>query len=164
MARNLHAAVSKLIPSGMIVLCALLLLSASVDPARFNSLGHKMICACGCNQILLECNHVGCPLSDGMRNELAAGLGRGDSDDLVLQAFVQKYGPTVLAAPTTTGFNRVAWIMPFAVLLAGFLLAVAVVHRWRAKPAAELVTAAAGGAGEAGLDDFRDQVRKDTRS
>lgn len=148
----------------MIALCAVLLLGASVDASRFNSLGHKMICACGCNQILLECNHVGCPLSDGMRNELAAGLGRGDSDDLVLQAFVQKYGPTVLAAPTTTGFNRVAWIMPFAVLLAGFLLAVAVVHRWRAKSAAGLATAAAGGAEEAGLDHFRDQVRKDTRS
>ena len=55
----------------------LLLLAAPVDNnARFNQLGHKMICACGCNQILLECNHVGCPLSDGMRNELAAGIQR----------------------------------------------------------------------------------------
>ena len=35
--------------------------------------------------------------SDRMRGELVAGLDRGDSDDLVLQAFVQKYGPTVLA-------------------------------------------------------------------
>ena len=152
-------AVANLIATAMTLLCALLLLGAGFDSARFNSLGHKMICACGCNQILLECNHVGCPLSDGMRNELAAGLGRGDSDDLVLQAFVQKYGPTVLAAPTTTGFNRVAWIMPFAVLLAGFLLAVGLVHKWRAKPVAALAT----GGEPAGLEDFRDQVRKDTR-
>jgi cytochrome c-type biogenesis protein CcmH/NrfF len=155
-----RSAVKRLLATGITLLCALLLLGAGADPARFNSLGHKMICACGCNQILLECNHVGCPLSDGMRNELAAALGRGDSNDLVLQAFVQKYGPTVLAAPTTTGFNRVAWIMPFAVLLAGFLLAVGLVHRWRSKPVAAL----AANGDEAHLDDFRDQVRKDTRS
>ncbi len=34
---------------------------------------------------------------------------------------MQKYGPTVLAAPTTTGFNRVAWIMPFLALVLGLL-------------------------------------------
>jgi cytochrome c-type biogenesis protein CcmH/NrfF len=42
-------------------------------------------------------------------------MDRGDNDDLVLQGFVQEYGPTVIAAPTSTGFNRVAWIMPFLV-------------------------------------------------
>ena len=57
------------------------------------------MCICGCGQILLECNHVGCPDSDGMRNELMTAVSRGDSDSLVEQAFVQKYGPTVLAAP-----------------------------------------------------------------
>src|SRR5208282_2966360 len=85
--------------------CALLslavfALAGAGDPAtRFKDLGHQLMCICGCNQILLECNHVGCPDSDGMRNELTAALGRGDSDSLVEQAFVQKYGPTVLAAP-----------------------------------------------------------------
>src|SRR5438128_378383 len=80
------------------------------DDARFNSVGHKLVCVCGfCNQILLECNHVGCTYSDRMRNELAAALSRGDSDDLAMQAFVQKYGAIVLAAPTATGFNRLAW-------------------------------------------------------
>src|SRR6266436_3550305 len=57
------------------------------DPAtRFNELGHQMMCICGCNQILLECNHVGCPDSDGMRNELMSAVSRGDSDSLEEQA------------------------------------------------------------------------------
>ena len=42
---------------------------------------------------------------------------RGDSDSLVLQSFVQKYGNTVLAAPTASGFNMVAWITPFAIFV-----------------------------------------------
>src|ERR1017187_3261496 len=50
-----------------LVVCAV---AGAGDPAtRFNELGHQMMCICGCNQILLECNHVGCPDSDGMRNE-----------------------------------------------------------------------------------------------
>jgi len=98
----------------LLLMLSLPLTGAGVD--RFNALGHRMMCSCGCGQVLLECNHVGCPRSDGMRNELAAGIDRGDSDDLVLQSFVQKYGATILAAPTTSGFNRIAWVMPFLVL------------------------------------------------
>jgi cytochrome c-type biogenesis protein CcmH/NrfF len=94
------------------------------------------MCICGCNQILLECNHVGCPDSDGMRNELMAAVSRGDSDSLVEQAFVQKYGPTVLAAPTTTGFDRTAWIMPFRRVVPDSLLVVFVVRAWKNRPCA----------------------------
>ncbi|MCI0351832.1 MAG: cytochrome c-type biogenesis protein CcmH [Acidobacteriales bacterium] len=128
------------------------------DDARFNELGHKMMCACGCRQILLQCNHVGCQYSDRMRNELSAGLARGDSDDLVLQAFVQKYGQTVLAAPTTSGFNWVAWIMPFVVFIAGIAAAIVVMLRWKSLPQTEAATA--GGATVP--DQFRQQARKET--
>ena len=94
-------------------------MGAGDTDARFNRLGHQLMCMCGCNQVLLECNHVGCPYSDRMRHELMAAIQRGDSDNLVLQSFVQKYGNTVLAAPTTTGFNRIAWIMPFVIFTLG---------------------------------------------
>ena len=97
----------------LIAVMAITLMGADVD-ARFNKLGHQMMCMCGCNQVLLECNHVGCAYSERMRNELTAGLERGDNDSLILQSFVQKYGNTVLAAPTNSGFNIVAWITPFA--------------------------------------------------
>lgn len=124
-------------PIRCILLAAALtvMLGASGDQARFNDLGHKMICMCGCNQILLECNHVGCTMSDKMRGELLAGLNRGDSDDLIQQSFVQEYGLTVLAAPVNRGFGRVAWITPFLVLLAALASAVLVIRRWRLRPA-----------------------------
>jgi cytochrome c-type biogenesis protein CcmH/NrfF len=104
------------------------------EDARFRDLGHHLMCACGCGQILLECNHVGCAYSDRMRNELAAALDRGDNDDLTLQSFIQKYGTTVVAAPSTSGFGRVAWIMPFVALLAGMATVVFVVRSWRNRP------------------------------
>ena len=46
---------------------------ASAHRTRAN-LGHKLMCKCGCNQILLECNHVGCSYSTKMRDQLMAGL------------------------------------------------------------------------------------------
>ena len=135
-----------------------MLLGASGDTPRFGDLGHKLMCSCGCSQVLLECNHVGCPRSDGMRQELADGIGRGDADNLILQAFVQKYGTTVLAAPTNTGFNRVAWIMPFVALFAGLAIAIAFIRRWgasrRSGAAADPATAA--------LDPYREQARRET--
>jgi len=131
------------------------------DDSRFQSLGHKLMCACSCNQVLLECNHVGCPLSDGMRNELTANVERGDSDDLVLQAFVQKYGPTVLLAPTTEGFNRAAWVMPYLALVLGLATVVLIVRSWRNRPLLLPQGAVAPVSGD-DLDRFREQARKDT--
>jgi cytochrome c-type biogenesis protein CcmH len=132
------------------------------DPAtRFSEIGHRMMCICGCNQILLECNHVGCPDSDGMRNELMAAVDRGDSDSLVEQSFVQKYGPTVLAAPTTKGFDRAAYIMPFAALILGFGLIGLVIRSWRNRPAPAIADGLAPLRG-AELEHFRHQARKET--
>jgi cytochrome c-type biogenesis protein CcmH/NrfF len=139
--------------------------SNSAD-ARFNDLGHKLMCKCGCNQILLECNHVGCSYSTGMRDELMGALTRGassggstpDSDELVLQSFVQKYGATVLAAPTTTGFNVVAWIVPFVVLIAGLLLVTFIVRKWKFR----LQPVGAQNLSVAEMNTFRQRAREDT--
>ena len=145
------------------LLCVLVtFLAGAGDPStRFNELGHQLMCICSCGQILLECNHVGCPDSDGMRNELMAAVTRGDSDSLVEQSFVQKYGPTVLAAPTTTGFDRTAWIMPFVALFVGFAVVVIVVRAWKNRPAPALADGLRPSPGPE-LDKFRDQAEKET--
>ena len=102
------------LPNSLLIVIALFtLLGAGDEAARFQDLGHHTDVRLRLQPVLLECNHVGCQYSDRMRNELVAALDRGDNDDLTLQSFVQKYGPTVIAAPSTTGFNRVAWIMPY---------------------------------------------------
>jgi|SRR5271156_2815239 len=147
----------------LIFLCAALfaLLGAGDPATRFDEIGHQMMCTCGCNQILLECNHVGCPSSDGMRNELMASITRGDSDSLVEQGFVQKYGPTVLAAPTGKGFDRAAYIIPFVALIFGFGLIGMVVRAWKNRPAPAIADGLPPIRG-AELERFRDQAGKET--
>jgi cytochrome c-type biogenesis protein CcmH len=141
---------------------AVFALAGAGDPAtRFNELGHQMMCICSCGQILLECNHVGCPDSDGMRNELMTAVSRGDSDSLVEQSFVQKYGPTVLAAPTAKGFDRTAWIVPFVALALGLSIVVLVIRSWKNRPAPAIADGLRPVRG-AELEQFRDQARKET--
>jgi cytochrome c-type biogenesis protein CcmH len=131
------------------------------EDARFRNLGHHLMCVCSCGQVLLECNHVGCQYSDRMRMELAAALDRGDNDDLTLQSFVQKYGPTVVAAPSTSGFGRVAWIMPFAALLAGIAGLVWIVRSWRSRPTPALADGIQAVSGPE-LERYREQADKET--
>lgn len=148
--------------AALLCLSLLLFLGAGDAGTRFNDLGHRMMCVCGCKQILLECNHVGCAYSDRMRGELLASLDRGDSDDLTLQAFVQKYGTTVIAAPTNKGFDRVAWIMPFVALALGFVALVMIVRAWKNRPVPALADGIRPVRGPE-LERFRDQAQKETQ-
>jgi cytochrome c-type biogenesis protein CcmH len=144
----------------LVLVAVFTLLGVGDDDARFRNLGHHLMCVCGCGQVLLECNHVGCQYSDRMRVELAAALDRGDNDDLTLQSFVQKYGTTVVAAPSTTGFGRVAWIMPFIALVAGLGTVVMVVRAWRNRPAPALADGIQPVRGPE-LERFRDQADRE---
>jgi cytochrome c-type biogenesis protein CcmH len=145
----------------ILITAIFLFMGAGDDSARFKDLGHRMMCACGCGQILLECNHVGCTYSDKMRGQLLAALDKGNNDDLILQGFVQEYGPTVIAAPTATGFNRVAWIMPFAALAFGISFVVYVVRSWKDRPAPALADGIVIPHGRE-LDELRRKARNET--
>jgi cytochrome c-type biogenesis protein CcmH/NrfF len=96
-----------------------------------------------------------------MRGELMAALDRGDTDDLLLQSFVQKYGTVVIAAPTTKGFNRVAWIMPYFALVLGISVMVYIVRLWKNRPAPAIADGIRPVSG-AELERFRQQAQKET--
>jgi cytochrome c-type biogenesis protein CcmH len=151
----------RLLHCGLLSLAVFAFAGAGDPATRFTEIGHQLMCICSCGQILLECNHVGCPDSDGMRNELMAAVSRGDSDSLVEQLFVQKYGPTVLAAPTTVGFDRAAWIFPFVAFALGVGFVVVVIREWKNRPAPALAEGLHP-ASSADLERFRDQAGKET--
>ena len=135
--------------------------AGDADPARFAKLGKHLMCPCSCAQMLLECNHVGCPDSETMRAQLAAGVSSGDSDDTILSRFVETYGATVLAAPTKKGFDLLAWIMPFVALGGGIFLVVYFVRRWQLRNAQQPAFATPG-VSTATCDDLRRRAREET--
>jgi cytochrome c-type biogenesis protein CcmH len=105
-------------------------LGASNPSGRLYDLDHRLMCTCGCAQILGECNHVGCKQSAQELNELKADIAAGMSDQQIFNAFIAKYGATVLAAPPAHGFDLVAWIAPFAVFAAALLGTILLIRRW----------------------------------
>jgi cytochrome c-type biogenesis protein CcmH/NrfF len=120
-------------------------LALSVSPAlraqqsaRGKELGKRVKCMCGgCDDAAGLCTHSGgafagpCDIAKAELKEVDAGIARGDSDDLILQSFVQEYGPTVLVEPPKSGFNWLAWIMPVVLPIVAALLVWETVRKWR---------------------------------
>jgi hypothetical protein len=150
-----------------------LMMGADTANARYERLGSKIMCTCSCAQMLLKCNHVGCPNSDRMIGELHALTGTLggpnarqfaslrplSSDDAVLNWFRRTWGVTAVVEPGTHGLELWAWIMPPAALALGLFLVVITVRRWKAHPA----PASSNNANlDPHLEALRDRARRET--
>jgi cytochrome c-type biogenesis protein CcmH/NrfF len=123
-------------------------ISRADNAERAKALSKKVMCMCGgCNDTAGTCNHTGgafsgpCDTAKAMQKEVAERVNRGDSDDLILQSFVQEYGPRVLPDPPKKGFTSLVWIAPIAAPLIALFLIWEVVRRWRRRQ----ILAPAGG-------------------
>lgn len=137
-----------------------------------HQLGMKVRCMCGgCNDSAGGCYHVGgafsgpCDTALGMLKKIDARIAQGDSDDLIVQSFVQEYGQAVLTEPPHSGFGRVAWWIPALALIGGFALVLTVISRWRKQVLPEPALAGPGHAKSVStelLERARAQAARDT--
>jgi cytochrome c-type biogenesis protein CcmH/NrfF len=144
-----------------ICIFAITMLGADSPDTRFERLGHNLVCQCGCTQILLECNHVGCPVSPVMIKELQAQIATGLPSAGVLNFFIAKYGPIVLASPSRGGFDNVAWIVPFVVFVFGIFGVAFLIRFWKGRHDS-LMPATPGAPPPATGDALHDRIRRDT--
>ena len=122
-------------------------LPAQQPSDRAHQIAGKFMCMCNCNQVLSQCNHVGCTTSTAMLKEVDQAIARGDSEDAITQAFVQEFGTKVYAEPPHSGFSLVAWSMPAVYLAVGLVLVLFVISKWRKRP----VHAVSGAAPHSGI-------------
>lgn len=143
-----------ILPLALCFAGALPMVSAFGDaqqPDHTHQLGMKVRCMCGgCNDSAGGCYHVGgafsgpCETALGMLKKIDERIAQGNSDDLIVQSFVQEYGQAVLTEPPHSGFGRVAWWIPALALIGGFVLVLAVISRWRKQPPSAPALAVAG--------------------
>ena len=146
-----------------LTVCLLAVVMLGADGgARFSRLGHQMMCACSCGQVLLECNHVGCPDSDRMIGELRDQIAGGGTDASILNWFATKYGAVILAAPIRGGFDNVAWITPFAVFVLATFGTGVLIYFWKRRSAAHLPPVSTTGMVDPERDAMRERIRRET--
>ncbi len=89
-----------------------------------------LTCQCGCGLTVANCNMPTCGFSVPMRREIDRMIGEGKSRAQIIAFYRREYGEKILSAPTTEGFNILAWTMPFIALALGGGLMVFAVGRW----------------------------------
>ncbi|MFC5864767.1 cytochrome c-type biogenesis protein CcmH [Acidicapsa dinghuensis] len=141
-------------------------LAATDTGDRFHKLGDKLMCTCGCAQMLLGCDHYGCPSRGEEMDRLRTGIASGQDDATILQGFVQEYGMVVLSAPPTKGFNLVAWIMPFAVSILALGGTALLVRNWiRQQPKLVSADSSVSATPSPTVDsDMRERIRRETNT
>jgi len=100
----------------LLLLAALLPATAAYAAADTKDVEKELMCQCGCTMVVDVCD---CGTADQMREKIAGMLSDGQDKGSIVAYFVDQYGEKVLATPTKQGFNLVAWIGPFAAVLAG---------------------------------------------
>ncbi len=82
-------------------------------------------------------------LAGEMRQVIREKLGQGESEDAIIQYFVDRYGEDVLLEPRREGFSLWLWIASIGVLLFGAAVVGVVLWNWsQTRPASFPVSAA----------------------
>jgi cytochrome c-type biogenesis protein CcmH len=70
------------------------------------------------------------PAARQIKNFIALRIQAGDSKEQIKDDLVAEYGPQILAAPPTEGFDLLAWVLPLVGLVGGALVLAALAWRW----------------------------------
>lgn len=137
------------------------MMGADDENSRFEKAGGKLQCMCSCNQMLLKCNHVGCPVSPVMIRELKTAVQAKSNDEEVLDWFRQNYGVTAVILPSTHGFELSAWVVPPVILVGALGVMVLVIFAWKRKDAAQ-ATAGTKVVVDPHMEALRNRARQET--
>jgi cytochrome c-type biogenesis protein CcmH len=94
-----------------------------------------------CVTCKIQLNVAQSPQADRERAFIQSLIDSGQSESQIKRALVGQYGSTVLALPSTHGFDLAAYLVPLAALLALVAVVAVLLPRWRTR---------AGAAGAAG--------------
>ena len=139
------------------------LLVAQTPKVTVDEVAEGLTCECGCGLTIANCNHPNCSFSVPAKDEIEAMINRGLGRAAIIASFRTKYGEKILSAPTTQGFNLLAWITPFVMLLGGGGLIVLMLGRWRARDTSTPTPTVVAATPSAADAELRRQLERDLR-
>jgi cytochrome c-type biogenesis protein CcmH len=72
--------------------------------------------------------------SQAIRSDIKRRIARGESDETIRQAYVDRYGASILLAPRDSGIGLLVWVLPVVVLALGAAGIAFVLARNRREP------------------------------
>jgi len=126
--------------------------SASEQRPTLGELEKEVMCPT-CNQTL-ELSHA--PVADRIRAFIVERIDAGDTKTEIKDKLVEQFGERILAAPTKSGFNLLAWVLPFVSIVAAGVIVFVILRRWR-KNRGVAVTAEGADPLEPGLEQRIDE-------
>jgi cytochrome c-type biogenesis protein CcmH len=83
------------------------------------------------------------PTAFDLRSEIYEMLAQGKQKDQIMDELVAKYGERILAAPSTNGFNMLAWTLPGIGIMAGGAAIGLMVRAWVRRTSIQLTKSVA---------------------
>lgn len=119
-------------PIAIVLLALEALAFGSPGKTTVQAVSEGLTCQCGCGLTVANCNHPQCEFSVPVRQQIEVMISRGIGRGEIIGLFQAKYGEKILSAPTSEGFNLLAWVMPFGAVFVGCFIIVIAISRWRA--------------------------------
>ena len=120
-----------------VVLAALALLAPGGAAAAPNPADLESELVCPTCKTTLDMSDA--PVAKRMKTYIRERIAAGASEQQIKDELVAQFGPAVLAEPSKSGFDLLAWLLPLVALLAGAAVVGLLVWRWTRsrEPAAE---------------------------
>jgi cytochrome c-type biogenesis protein CcmH/NrfF len=91
----------------------------------------EILCTCNCGRPLDSCGMLNCGGHARQTAKLKQFISEGKDHDAIIAAFIADFGSeAVLAAPVDRGFNRLIWLLPYALGFAGAAAVAMMALRW----------------------------------
>lgn len=100
----------------VLFIIALLLTSgiaADENKAIRKEVESALMCQCGCNMTVENCNHMECGFSVPERKKIAQMVTAGKNKEEIIKSYVTRFGQQVLSAPPKS--DIMAWVTPIVI-------------------------------------------------
>lgn len=136
------------VSAGLALALAVLLLQAWPDPVRADAIDEQTVAIAKqlkcpvCQNVPVAYSQS--QLADEMRQVIRDKLAQGESEEAIIQYFVDRYGEDVLLEPRREGFSLLLWLSALGALLFGAAVVGIVLWNWsHSRPSATAAAAPA---------------------
>jgi cytochrome c-type biogenesis protein CcmH len=106
---------------------------AQLDETAVIALEKNLACPCPCSLDIYTCRttDVTCTNSPAIHRDIILMVDGGYTGDEIVAQLSGTYGQRIRLVPSKSGFNLVAWFLPFVAVGTGGLVIAKLVHTWR---------------------------------